>query len=71
MAYKYCYSVWRISLQIRILNNSVGKSIDMYCDFCGKKSSSILDDMADGYDGQYFCDEECRDKFRCKFDDNI
>ncbi len=43
----------------------------MYCDFCGKKSSPEIDEMLSDYEGEYFCDEECREKFGSKFDDNF
>jgi hypothetical protein len=43
----------------------------MYCDFCGKKSPQDVDEVLESYQGEYFCDEDCRDKFRSRFDDNI
>jgi len=37
----------------------------MHCDRCGKKASDELNEtIGEGYIGDYFCSEECRDKQR-------
>jgi hypothetical protein len=40
----------------------------MHCDFCGKRSEPELDKLTEGYDGVYYCGEECRDKARSQYD---
>ncbi len=40
----------------------------MNCQTCGKPASEFLNKMIleDGYSGEYFCDDECRNKRRAR-----